>query len=105
LIDRRSQYDDHHQPGQAGGDQGDFSIQSRGSIHGAIHGTRREWPESADPLIVHTVQHRFANDLPENNDYIRTVQELLDHKDVSTTMIYTHVLKKPGLCVRSPLDG
>jgi site-specific recombinase XerD len=54
---------------------------------------------------VHTVQHRFANDLPENNDYIRTVQELLDHKDVSTTMVYTHVLKKPGLCVRSPLDG
>ena len=72
-------------------------------IQRAVQGAVRE-AELTQPASCHTLRHCFATHLLEDGYDIRTVQELLGHSDLKTTMIYTDVMAKGARGVRSPLD-
>jgi integron integrase len=76
---------------------------SESTLQKAIRRAARE-AGITKPVGPHTLRHSFATHLLENGYDIRTVQELLGHKDIRTTMIYTHVMKAGPYAVRSPLD-
>jgi integron integrase len=73
------------------------------SVQKAVRTAARS-AELVKPVSPHVLRHSFATHLLQNGYDIRTAQELLGHRDVETTMIYTHVLNRGGLAVMSPLD-
>jgi len=77
---------------------------SRSALQKAVH-VAADRAKIDKHVSCHTLRHSFATHLLESGYDIRTVQDLLGHKDVKTTMIYTHVLNRGGMAVGSPLDS
>ena len=91
-----------YNPDPRNGAQGKFPLHAT-SVQRAVRSAGRSLG-FAKRVTCHILRHSFATHLLEDGYDIRTIQELLGHRSVKTTMIYTHLLNRGGLGVRSPLD-